>query len=868
MQVETGLVPIPFYGERSSLNYQERSLLFWHETILGKRTALPPAGWTENDFDDGYWVRATAYRACRTPYLERLFLRGRFEVTEPAKVKNLRLELGYHGGAIVFLNGREIGRKNLVQTADGELLGEPYPLDAYVDAAGTLIALRGDPALWRQPPSADVAARIAGRVRTLSVLIPSGALRRGVNLVAVEIVRAPYHRVVSEQIAMSKNHGDHKTFELSWNTCEIKSVKLTADSADGLVPSVVRPAGVQAWNSDLLATDVDVDWANPCEPLRPIVISGAAGGVYSGKLGIGSPSPIRGLTASLTPLRGSAGTIPLSAVRIRYAMPWSDVVMTGADCNELLPYPAEPSPLYALYESAPAEIPVSAKQSSQRCVKLPNQIEPVPGAVTAVWVTVRIPQDAQPGLYAGSLRVSAEHWQGVEVPVQVKVLDWKVPDPSLRRTWVELIQSPDTLAIEYDVPLWSEKHWQMIEKSMAFLAEMGSRVLYVPLIAQTNAGNAQSMVRWVKKADGTYDYDFSVMERYLDTAERYIGKPDVVVFTVWERYLTRKDSSGRGFWIESSLKIAVPGPMVTVVDEAGKTENVVLPDYTEPASRDLWKPLFDRLRERMAKRGIEKAMHLGMVSDFWASKEQVAFLKEVSGNLPWASAGHYFRDTLYDGLASFGYSSSYFGPKFGYTESLSGWKNPKPFALFERVGLDAYPVTKWRLIGLQSITGDVRGVGRIALDAWPVKDKSGRRVARVYERFPAANWGYLNPNCAVLAPSPDGPVATQKFEALREGVEECEAVVSIEQALADKAAVEKMGPELAKKCQQAIDEHLNAMWRAFAIYHSGPNYSHEATSWRERVSAAGYVWFLNSNWQERAEKLYTLAGEAQRALSR
>jgi hypothetical protein len=39
---------------------------------------------------------------------------------------------------------------------------------------------------------------------------------------------------------------------------------------------------------------------------------------------------------------------------------------------------------------------------------------------------------------------------------------------------------------------------------------------------------------------------------------------------------------------------------------------------------------------------------------------------------------------------------------------------------------------------------------------------------------------------AILYPGPDGPVATERFEMFREGVELCEAVLFVQRAVADK----------------------------------------------------------------------------------
>ena len=256
---------------------------------------------------------------------------------------------------------------------------------------------------------------------------------------------------------------------------------------------------------------------------------------------------------------------------------------------------------------------------------------------------------------------------------------------------------------------------------------------------------------------------------------------------------------------------------------------------------------------------------LGMVTDNWAYREQVQFLKEVSGNLPWVNAGHYTRPTFYDGLAGYGYQASFFGYQFDYLKSLYGWKGSQLVTLFERVPLDYYPTVRWRGLAEQAIFGNMRGVGRLGGDTWSVvKDKAGKRLARAWERFPNASWGYLNCNSATLAPGPDGAVATVRYEALREGLQECEARVAIEAALTDPALKAKVGDELAKRYQDVMVERQRAFWRSLAAMQSGPLPSHDdGHAWRSAV-ISGHLWFVGSDWQGRSEKLYSLAGEVAR----
>ena len=837
------------------------------EGFFCRQTPAPPADWAKAEFDDSSWFRGPARRACRTPFLERLCLRGRFTVSDPAKAKDLSLALEYHGGAVVYLNGQEIARQNLPAPSTGSgqaaALAEAYPLDAYVDEAGKLITLRGDEPMWRsEKPTAEVAKRIASRERKLTAVLPAKSLRPGVNVVAIEIVRAPYNKVLQEQTARCQAHGDYQVCDVSWSTCEIRRVQLTAPSADGLVGGAVRPAGFQVWNSDPAATDWDLDFGDPSETLHPIQLVGAQNCSYSGKVGVGCDKPIRGLAATAGELKGAGGSIPAANVRIRYGMPWAVLHLTSEGMNELVPYPAEPAPLLAMFDTAPKEVPVYTKEITSRCMNLPGQPPVVFGAVTSVWVTVKVPADAKPGTYSGEVQLSAEGWKGAAVPVSVKVIDCKIADPPQWRTWVELVQSPDTLMVEYNLPMWSPKHWEMIEKSLGFLGDVGSKVIYVPLIAQCNVGNAESMVRWIKKGENQYEYDFTIMDKYLDLAQKRMGKPAVVIFNAWDAYMPGNGKVGE----MKTGKVGTGLPLVTVLDPAtGKTQNVTTPAYSDAAGKAVWKPLFDQLRERMKKRGLEDAMHLGMTTDVGPLKDLVEGLKDISGDLPWSNAGHYVRQANFlHGVAKYGYQSSYFSSHFGETDSLHGWASPNLYALFERVELDGYPMSKWRTFAEQAVTGDIRGVGRTGADTWfAVRDKAGRRAARVWERYPLSDWMMLNVGSSMLAPSPEGPVATMRVEALREGAEESEAIIVLEKAVLEK----KLDAETAKRVKDLLTERRVEMWRSLGVWQIGAKFGFVVTSWRERPAVTGYTWFVGSGWQDRSERLYRLAGEVQKKVA-
>ena len=241
------------------------------------------------------------------------------------------------------------------------------------------------------------------------------------------------------------------------------------------------------------------------------------------------------------------------------------------------PYPHGPAFFGALADAPPAEVPVEQ-----------TQVAALAGAVVPVWITVRVPRDAAPGLYRGQLVIQARDERPVAVPVQLEVVDCTLPDPQEYRTWVELIEVPDVLAVEYGVPLWSERHWQMIAESFRLVSDCGARCVYLPAIAHTNLGNAESMIRWIRKGEQQYDWDFSIMDRYLDSAEKHLGRPKVVVLQVWEIYMSTKESVGKRFSpeLDQRQQDSRGGPLVTVLDPAsGQTENSgpAGPDWIRPA---------------------------------------------------------------------------------------------------------------------------------------------------------------------------------------------------------------------------------------------------------------------------------------------
>ncbi len=637
-------------------------------------------------------------------------------------------------------------------------------------------------------------------------------------------------------------------------------------------------AQVKFWTSDVISNELS---PKAVKELTPVTLVGARNGSFSGKIVIESNGAVKGIKASAGALTGKDGTIPAQNIQIRYGKFWD---------------------VHGGREPAGADI----------LLETPQDASPVKGrTVVPVWVTVTVPKDASAGIYTGEVNVQAEG-TSVRVKINMEVEDWTMPDSQDYRTFTDFVQSPDSLAVEYDVPLWSEKHWKLIDKSFKLLSGTGSRVVYVPLICRTNFGNEQTMVRWVKKGTNSYNYDYTILDRYLDSAEKNLGKPKQVIFLVWDICMSAK-SLERGLWDKNNATgknrqdLLGKGARVTALDPVtNSTSTITLPRYEDPASKSLWQPMFTEVMKRMKKRDIEKTAMLGIMPDLWPSKEEVTFWKDIAGDMGWAIHGHagsaqdvlIGKKGLYK-ISDIAYAAFVYDLIYNVSTEkgrLYGWKGPALISAYDRFVMNAYSCLGVREAPAFNITGGQRGLGRLSAEFWyAVKDKKGGRGGPVFSRYPENNWRNLDIGDWFLAPGPESTLATARLESLKEGVQVCEARIFLEDALLDGTKKSKLGSDLAKRSQDALDEQHRAMWKTAwntdedrklvgvapgsrnpqeniwgMLVKAGKKlpgfWDGSARALRAEESQKGEEWFA-LGWQERERKLFALAGEADAKLT-
>lgn len=144
----------------------------------------------------------------------------------------------------------------------------------------------------------------------------------------------------------------------------------------------------------------------------------------------------------------------------------------------------------------------------------------MPGATTLpVWLSFDIPADAAPGIYTGTMNLYAQDGERKKLDLSIEVLPQTLPPASEWTFHLDMWQHPSAVARVHGVEVWSEAHWKLMEAPMKMLADAGQKVITANL--NKDPWNNQcydpyeDMIRWTKKADDQWDYDYAIFDRWV-----------------------------------------------------------------------------------------------------------------------------------------------------------------------------------------------------------------------------------------------------------------------------------------------------------------------------------------------------------------
>ncbi len=214
-------------------------------------------------------------------------------------------------------------------------------------------------------------------------------------------------------------------------------------------------------------------------------------------------------------------------------------------------------------------------------------VQPLFGGWRSVWIDLRVDDAADARMHELTIRASTQDGSRLlfQDTVAIEVLPRTLPKLDIVNThWFHC----DGLSTYYDVPIFSDEHWRIIDNFIAKAAEMGATSLLTPTWTpplDTKIGNVRPAVQLIdiSSTDTGYEFNFDKLLRWLQLCEKH-GLATVEIahfFTQWGAEKT------------PAIYVRQKGALVQQFgwDVAA----------TDPAYRALLEQLVPRLREFLAE---------------------------------------------------------------------------------------------------------------------------------------------------------------------------------------------------------------------------------------------------------------------------
>lgn len=255
--------------------------------------------------------------------------------------------------------------------------------------------------------------------------------------------------------------------------------------------------GLTAWQVDSMLK-IFKDDAPPAKTASPLVIDAARNEVVSGQIVVRCAEPMENLVCRASKLTlGTDREIPAPGVRYVGYVP----VGSKTIGFQLRPRPCDyPDPLF---DNPASTIPAKTSQP--------------------IWLTLKIPADAAPGLYQGSAEIEAKvkgAARNTSVPVAVQVYPAVLTDKrTLKISNWAWFDSPAVAGWCGVKELYSEPFWKLMEEVARDMAAHRQNVIFTPTTAWTwgkdDPNAAQDLITGKVGENGELQFDFTLFDRWV-----------------------------------------------------------------------------------------------------------------------------------------------------------------------------------------------------------------------------------------------------------------------------------------------------------------------------------------------------------------
>lgn len=395
-----------------------------------------------------------------------------------------------------------------------------------------------------------------------------------------------------------------------------------------------------------------------------------------------------------------------------------------------------------------------------------------------VWLNVWVPAEAKPGKYKGTLTVSGKNFEAMKLPFEIEVVNRTLPEPQKWAFHLDLWQNPYAVARYYQVPLWSKAHFDAMRPLMKMLANAGQRAITASIMHKPWAGQTEdaydSMIFRMKKLDGTWVYDYTVFDKWVEFMMNEVGIKDLISCYTMIPWALSFDYFDQATNRVQFIK-AAPG------DKAyAEYWGTFLKDFARHLREKGW---FEKTAISMDERPME------------AMQEAIKVIKAADPEFKITLAGNYHEEIQGDLY----YLSIPYGNQFP-AEVKAERERKGQISTVYTCCTEAFPNTftfsapaeaAWT--ALHAVAGGYDGYLRWAVNSWPIDPLRDSR----FRTWAAGDTYSIYP----------GPRSSIRFERLVEGLQDCEKIHVLREELEAKGATGKL-----KKLNAKLSEFTPEGW--------------------------------------------------------
>lgn len=395
-----------------------------------------------------------------------------------------------------------------------------------------------------------------------------------------------------------------------------------------------------------------------------------------------------------------------------------------------------------------------------------------------IWIKIHVPSNVNSGKYKGVITVSGANFKSMKLHIEVNVLKRTLPNPKDWALHLDLWQNPYAVARYYQVPLWSQEHFDLLYPIMKMLADVGQRAITTSIMHKPWNGQTEdhfdSMITRIKRIDGSWSYDYAVFDKWVTFMMDKVGIDEMInCYTMipWSlRFDYYDEATNRMQFVE-----AEPG-------DSAYTEywETFLKDFSQHLRHKGW---FEKTAISMDERPMEDM------------REAIKVIKNADPEFKISLAGGYHPEILSDLY----YLSIPYGQRYPEDVITKRRRNGQISCVytccsetFPNIFTFSDPAeAAWTV--LHAVAGGYDGYSRWSINAWtadPLRDSRFRLFAAgdTYSIYP-------------------GPRSSIRFERLMEGLQNCEKINRLRKEFTSKNEIKKL-EKLNKALTKFIPEGL------------------------------------------------------------